>query len=101
MSEIKVYKFNDYEWIAGPDWPKTIRWYFNETGVSVDEGLDEDAHELTPEEMAATMFVDREGEFGEDHAEYTFEKALEMMLGSRRALGWPEGEPFHFAGTEW
>lgn len=95
---VKVYRINDYEWIAARSLEEGLAWYLGDTGLAADEAFDSSFRPtaLTNEEMAKMVFVDSEGDFGKEGATYSFKEALDLSVKRRQ-----NQEPFSFAGTEW
>ncbi len=98
MSEIKVFRLNDYEWWAGLNLFRVARHYMKMTGLHRDEAF-ENPYELGEKEMASEYVKDNDGEFtGYPGATMSFARALELRLEKGHG---EDGKPFFFAGAEW
>jgi hypothetical protein len=103
---MKIYKLNDYDWVAAPTLVAAIKFYIKETGSDL-EAIDDDAYQLTAYQMFNTMWVDYDGEFVPPGEQITFSVALRFMLQTRKAVRGVvrkpnyHKEPFLFASTEY
>ena len=89
MSEIKVYRLNEYDWVAAESMEEAIEWYCRTTGVARSEATDEDVRELDEREMERTVFTLEDGD------QISFAEQLERCLDAEREA------PFLFASTEY
>lgn len=102
IGDLKVYRLNDYEWIAARTLEEAVAWWSKETGIPEDDEcmLDPDwwPHELGPKAMKAHAYRDDEDLDDEgDPTVRTFAEELERAIERRGN----DRSPFFFAGTEW
>jgi hypothetical protein len=97
-SKMKVYRLNEYDWVAATSLGEALYEYQKSTGIDDDELIDESwlPRALSEEELEKTMFFDEEGEFGERGGRLTFQAVLEAEMKRRPG----ESHPFLFASTE-
>jgi hypothetical protein len=89
MDKIKIFKINDYEWIAAETMEEAIQCEIDICGVSREEAYDESvAHELSEEEMNTFFFIE------DDQSKVPFVDKLNSLI--------KEGVEFpcYFASTE-
>jgi hypothetical protein len=91
MSEIKVFRVNDYEWWAGADLESIRTAYKDHTGIDPDsdEGFDS-PREITEAGMSKIVICDD----GPEKIEQTFRQYLDEMIALNKPF------PCFFAGTE-
>jgi hypothetical protein len=61
VGEIKVFKLNEYDWVAACQMEEAIEWYLTMFDSEWDEVIDDDRHECP---LTETMKVEKEGGSG-------------------------------------
>jgi hypothetical protein len=89
---VKVFRLNEYEWYAAETLESAIGEAVRITGVPADE-VDDDARELTEEEMDSLVFYDNM-EDQEASETRTFREQLDRLIETETEF------PTFFAGTE-
>ncbi len=95
---MKVYRINDCDWVAATSLGEALAFYQRHTDIDDDMLIDSQwlPKEVSKEKMDEEIFIDREGEFGEEYGKLTFTRALELEM--ERA---DTEQPFLFASTEY
>lgn len=97
-TEIKVYRLNEYDWVAATSLGEALEWYQRTTGISDEELIDSNylPEEVSEEALERLTFRDDEGEFVEPGGATKFARVLEAEKAKRK----DNTQPFLFASTE-
>ncbi|WP_346234522.1 hypothetical protein MKY04_12715 [Lysinibacillus telephonicus] len=104
----KIFKLNDYDWVAAETMDEAIEWYKNETGLSEEDAIDSPYEITEPNKLLIT--IER---VNKDEAEYKrYEKLQEKYMEHEEssvfkvpadellAVEW-EGKPYLLCSTEY
>jgi hypothetical protein len=105
---IKLFKMNDYDWVAAESAEQANEWYIKEYGLTDDEQPIEEVREVSLETKMRMLY----NEFTEDEKKYEINN-FEIVGENNEFVKVPFSfllddmwsgeleEPFHVASTEW
>ena len=93
-TNIKIFKINDYEWLAGENLESCKKEYQEQTGCTAEESF-EDPHEISKEAYDKLIYCTDEDDTEGNEIKHSFRTQLNILIESKVKF------PRLFATTEW
>ena len=92
---MKVFRLNDCDWYASEDMESAINQIMHDTGNAREDCIDDNAHELTDEEMSKFCVRDEDDRLNTLKIPKTFKEELDLLISEGYKF------PIAFASTEY